>query len=384
VFTDPLTEATGLSRLDLSTAYLFGTGASGLLLPRGGLAIDRYGPRLTATTATVGLALTLLALSMVGAMSRPMGLVVMSVGFGLIRFCGQGMLTLSSRTMVSQWFERRRGTVTSAANTVMSFFFSLMPALLLALIKIDGFRTAWRLLALGLVFVAVTVIFTLFRDSPESVGLAIDGGEPTTPSSGPVVIGTDQDATRAQAVRDLRFWIITMPVVAMSAVSTALTFHILDLGGELNLSDDRMVAIFVPISLVSIPVTLLGGWLTDRVSPIWIAASMATFQIAMFLTVSRLNQPVFYAVAVVAWGAAQGCYAPLTSAAVPQLFGRRYLGAINGLQMSAMVIGSAIGPAMFSFMKLAFGSYRQALTTSLAIPALTLVLASVHVGRLRR
>lgn len=384
MFTDPLTEATGLSRLDLSTAYLFGTGASGLLLPRGGLAIDRYGPRLTATTATVGLALTLLALSMVGAMSRPMGLVVMSVGFGLIRFCGQGMLTLSSRTMVSQWFERRRGTVTSAANTVMSFFFSLMPALLLALIKIDGFRTAWRLLALGLVFVAVTVIFTLFRDSPESVGLAIDGGEPTTPSSGPVVIGTDQDATRAQAVRDLRFWIITMPVVAMSAVSTALTFHILDLGGELNLSDDRMVAIFVPISLVSIPVTLLGGWLTDRVSPIWIAASMATFQIAMFLTVSRLNQPVFYAVAVVAWGAAQGCYAPLTSAAVPQLFGRRYLGAINGLQMSAMVIGSAIGPAMFSFMKLAFGSYRQALTTSLAIPALTLVLASVHVGRLRR
>jgi hypothetical protein len=35
VFTDHLSDGTGLSRLQVSIAYLLGTGTSGLLLPRG-------------------------------------------------------------------------------------------------------------------------------------------------------------------------------------------------------------------------------------------------------------------------------------------------------------------------------------------------------------
>ena len=42
VFTDHLIEATGLTRLELSNAYLVGTVISGLLLPRGGRLLDRY------------------------------------------------------------------------------------------------------------------------------------------------------------------------------------------------------------------------------------------------------------------------------------------------------------------------------------------------------
>jgi hypothetical protein len=41
VFTDHLIAATGLSRLGLSNAYLIGTLTSGLLLPFGGVFIDR-------------------------------------------------------------------------------------------------------------------------------------------------------------------------------------------------------------------------------------------------------------------------------------------------------------------------------------------------------
>ncbi len=53
----------------------------------------------------------------------------------------------------------------------MSFAFAASPALLLALIEIDGFRTAWRILAVVLVVVVGTVVVVLFRDSPETSGL---------------------------------------------------------------------------------------------------------------------------------------------------------------------------------------------------------------------
>jgi MFS family permease len=371
VFTDELTASTGLTRLQLSIAYLIGTGSSGFLLPRAGRALDRYGSRRIGLVAVGGLALTLVGLSMVGPMTTALGLVAMSVGFGCLRFTGQGLLTLSSRTMVSQWFERRRGLVSSASNAVMSFAFAASPALLLALIDIDGFRTAWRILAVILVVVIGSIVLVLFRDSPETSGLRIDGGiaAPVAPGDAPPAIGTDDDATRDEVVRDLRFWAVAIPVVAMASTSTALTFHILDYGAELGIADDRIVQIFLPIAFVSVPVTLLGGWLIDTISPLIIAATMSGVQVVMYLAVTMLDRPVAAVIAIVAWGVAQGCYAPLTSAALPRLFGRRHLGAIAGLQMSAMVIGSAIGPAFFALIDSIGGSYRPALLISSALPA---------------
>ncbi len=387
VFTDDLTATTGLSRLQLAIAYLIGTGTSGLVLPFGGRALDVWGPRVVASVATIGLAATVTGLSFVGPMNDVVGLVVMSIGFGFLRFCGQGLLTLSSRTMVSQWFERRRGLVTSASNVVMSFFFALTPAILLALIGVDGFRTAWRIMAVVLVVVVGTIVLVFYRVSPETSGLVIDGGAEPEPDHGvdparrQIVIGTDHDRTRAQALADVRFWVVTLPVVAMASTSTALTFHILDFGNELGLEQERIVRIFLPIAVVSVPVTLLGGWLVDRMSPVVIGAGMSVAQLVMYLTVSRLDQPVAAVVAIIAWGAAQGCYAPLTSAAIPRLFGRRHLGSIAGVQMSAMVIGSAVGPALFALVKSTIGSYQAALMLSTVFPAAGLLLYLVTRGR---
>jgi len=380
VFTDELTVSTGLTRLQLAIAYLIGTGSSGFLLPRGGRAIDRYGARVVALVATMGLAGVLVGFSFVGPMNLVVGMVVMSIGFGLLRFTGQGLLTLSSRTMVAQWFDRRRGLVTSVANTFVSFSFAASPALLLALIDLSGFRSAWRLLAVGLVLVIGTVVLLLYRESPESSGLMIDGGlaEPTHDDT-PVLIGTDADLTRDQAVRDLRFWAVTAPIAALSSTSTALTFHIVDFGAEIGLTDDEIVRIFLPIALVSVPVTLVGGWLVDIVSPLLIAAAMSVAQLVMYFAVGRLDTPAFAVMAIVAWGVSQGCFGPLTSAALPRLFGRRHLGSIAGLQMSALVIGSAVGPALFALVKSVAGSYQAALWISMVVPALGLVLGAVLV-----
>ncbi len=375
VFTDHITDATGLTRLQLAIAYLVGTGTSGFLLPRSGGAIDRFGTRRVAGFAVAGLATTLIALSFIGQMSTPVGFVVMSLAFGGLRFTGQGLLTLTSRTMISQWFERRRGIVTSASNAALSFAFAAAPALLLVLIEIDGFRTAWRLMAVFLLVVMGAVITLFYRDSPEGSGLQIDGGLADLDADGPVVIGTDDDATRAEAIRDLRFWTCAIPVVAMASTSTALTFHIVDYGRELGITEEQIVRIFVPIAFVSVPVTLVGGWLVDRVPPIVVAGIMSTAQIVMFLCVSALDQSALAVIGIVAWGIANGCYAPLTSAAMPKLFGRRHLGAIAGFQMSAMVIGSAVGPALFALVESFTDSYRPALWISVVMPVIGVVAA---------
>jgi OFA family oxalate/formate antiporter-like MFS transporter len=393
VFTDDLITTTGLTRLQLAIAYLIGTGTSGLLLGAGGRAIDRYGSRVVALGATFGLATTLVGLSVLGPMNTAVGIVVVSIGFGCLRFSGQGLLTLASRTMIAQWFDRRRGLVTAVSSAMVSFAFAAAPALLLALIDIDGYRTAWRIMAVALVVVVGTVVFTFYRVSPEAAGIEIDGrgrtaipvdGGTADEASAAVIIGTDDDATRGQALRDVRFWALTIPVAALSSTGTAITFHIVDLGAELGLTDDEIVRIFVPIAFVSVPVTLLTGWLTDRVTPLVVAAVMAIAQLVMYPMVGLLDTRWGAVAAVISWGVSQGGFSALTSAAIPKVFGRRHLGAISGAQMSAMVIGSAIGPAFFALIQSLTGGYRAALWLSMMLPAIGLLLAVAGLRHDRR
>ncbi|MEM1332085.1 MAG: MFS transporter [Actinomycetota bacterium] len=379
VFTDDLTDTTGLTRLQLAIAYLIGTGTSGALLGRGGRAIDRYGARVVAFAATIGLAATVTALSFVGPMTIGVGMAVMSLGFGCLRFTGQGLLTLASRTMLAQWFEARRGLVTSLSSSIVSCSFAAAPALLLAMIGIDGFRSAWRLIAVALLAVAA-MILVFYRATPESTGLTVDGDSPGPADTdvADVASGTRAEpvaTTRAEALRDLRFWAVTLPVVALASTSTALTFHIVDVGAEQGLDEAEIVRLFLPIAAISIPITLLTGWIVDRVGPLGVAAGAGVSQVVMYLTVGHLDITWTLIAAVAGWGAAQGCFSSLTSAAIPRLFGRTHLGAISGVQMSAMVVGSAIGPAFFALSRSVTDSYRPALWCSALVPAVAVVLA---------
>ncbi|MEY2957647.1 MAG: hypothetical protein RLZZ01_215, partial [Actinomycetota bacterium] len=137
---------------------------------------------------------------------------------------------------------------------------------------------------------------------------------------------------------------------------------------------------FLPVALISVPVTFVGGWLVDRGIVVPVGAAMSIAQLAMYLAVPWVGGTVGAVTTVTAWGLAQGCYAPLTSAALAALFGRRHLGSIAGAQMSLMVLGSAIGPALFAVVEAATGSYRPAIWGSLVGP---LVGALVAVGRRR-
>jgi MFS family permease len=133
VFTDHLIAATGLSRLEISHAYLLGTVVSGLMLPYGGTLVDRFGVRRVVVAACLGLAGTLVFLAASDRLARNIaeelpglsaGLIAFAslvAGFTGIRFCGQGMLTLVSRTMLGRWFERRRGLVSAISGPFVSF-----------------------------------------------------------------------------------------------------------------------------------------------------------------------------------------------------------------------------------------------------------------------
>jgi len=380
VFTDSLIEATGLSRLSISNAYLLGTLASGLLLPLGGSLVDRFGVRLGVVAACAGLACSLVFLANSDRLAPTLAVAwgLLALGFAGIRFFGQGMLTLTSRTMLGRWFDRRRGLVSALSGPFTNFAFASAPLLLAFWIGVSGWRGAWMEMALvvgvGMGFVG----WLLFRENPEECGLQMDG-EPAPahdPETGaPPPPAEERHFTRAEALRTGAFWLVTLGIANQAMVGTGITFHIVDLGAEFGLTRQQAVAIFLPIALVSTPIGLLAGAATDRVPVRYLMMAMMAGQIVMFASAANLGDPWLRAAAIAGWGFSSGFYGPLTVAAMPNFFGRTHLGAIQGAMMMVLVIASALGPSALAVVKVAFGSYGPGLYALTALPAAVLLAA---------
>ena len=390
VFTDHLIEATGMSRLGLSNAYLIGTLASGLLLPRGGLLLDRLGARVLAMVACVGLAATLLFLSridrVIAWVAETLGLAasgftaaaVLTLAFACLRFSGQGLLTMSSRAMVSKWFERRRGLVSGLTGVFINFGFSLAPVLLLAWIGFAGWRGAWVGMAATVGIGMAAIAYLFYRDNPEECGLRMDGAAaPSEAESGGATGPVETDMTRSEALRTGVFWMVTLVLSVQSMVFTGVTFHIVDIGAQAGLSRDAAVALFIPVAFIGTPMGFIVGAAADRLPLRTLVAAMALFQMLGFVGVAYLGEFWLRILMIAGWGMSAGFFGPLTTVAIPKLFGRKHLGAIAGVQMSALVIGSALGPAVLAVSKRYLGSYEFGMLACCLLAAVPLVLATL-------
>ncbi|MCP4039503.1 MAG: MFS transporter, partial [bacterium] len=187
VFTDHLIRVTGLDRLELSYTYLVGTLASSLLLPRGGVYLDHHGARMTGVVACVVVAATLGIMTQLDVIAAAISAVagieesawvaagVLTLSFMMLRFSGQGMLTMSARTMMAKWFDRRRGLASGISGVFVAGGFAIAPVFLQWLIDLGGWRGAWLMLAVLVGFAMGLVAMVFFRENPEECGLAMDG-----------------------------------------------------------------------------------------------------------------------------------------------------------------------------------------------------------------
>src|SRR5690625_3802880 len=103
VFLDHIVADLNLSRSTVSLLYTFGTLTGALSLPFIGRFIDRHGPRVGVVVISTLFALACAFMGLVN------GLLMLLIGFVLIRALGQGALSLVSVHAVNVWFVRRRG-----------------------------------------------------------------------------------------------------------------------------------------------------------------------------------------------------------------------------------------------------------------------------------
>lgn len=308
VFTDHLIAATGLSRLELANAYLVGTLTSGCLLPFGGKLLDRLGARRVVVLAAVGLGITLTYLALCDRLvtflsnwlplsPTAIAAIVLILGFVSLRFCGQGMLTMTSRTMLGKWFDRRRGQASGIEGIFVAFGFAIAPYAFSQVIALLGWRGTWLALAAVVGLGMSSIGWLLYRDNPEICGLRMDGDAPPelddVRTDGRTVIPPEDTLwglTRRQAVSTLAFWAVTLAFASQALAITGITFNIVSIGAEMGIAEANMVTIFIPMAVVSTVVGFVVGLACDRLPIPFIFIFMMVGQAIGIAAIANLVQ----------------------------------------------------------------------------------------------
>jgi MFS family permease len=391
VFTDILIDELGLTRLQISTAYLVGTVLSGLSLPWLGRLFDRWGARRMAVYSASATGLVLFYLASSALISRILGglvsgigisrtivaFAVIALGFFMIRASAQGVLALTGRNMIGKWFDYHRGTALAISGVFTGFSFSIAPRVLDTLINAFGYQGAWTLLGVFTLFGMATIAWALYRDNPEECGLQMDGSKATGKQR---VLHADaiahRDYTLAEAVRTLPFWVFLLSFAFYSVFGTAITFHIVSLGAESGIDRTTVISFFVPMAVFSVSTNLFCGWISSKTRLKFLLFGMNLAAIGSVVGTLNLSHPWGAALFIAGNGICGGSFVALAGISTPRFFGRGHLGAISGVGMSTMVIASGIGPFLFSLSTTATGSFRSALWASLFIPGLLALLST--------
>jgi len=391
VYTDHLIDSLGITRNELSLAYLLGTVASSLVLPYAGRLLDQIGARAMTVIASIGLTMSIMALastpylhswfdatSLAKNYSSIFSMLLCALVFFGMRQFGQGQLTVIARTIIARWFEARRGLVMGVSGMFTAFGFGIAPYFLNNLIDLSG---GWQqsLWWLTLPLVAMAIIgWAFFRDHPEECGLKPDGTSTISrPPSMVKVRFAPQDHTLAEAKKTSAFWVFNFGLMGQSLLITAVTFHIAYIGQAQGLDRSASFAIFLPLAIVATSVHLLAGYLSDFISLKYPLILLQAGLILGLVSLTQLATPLGYFCAVVGFATSSGLYSLLVGVSWPRFFGKKHLGSIAGYNMAWLVFGSALGPFLFSFGENLFGSFTATTLALIALPASVMIAAAV-------
>lgn len=277
-FFKPMIEELGWSRTVMTAALLARDLVSAGVYPVAGYAVDRYGPRFLMAGSAVVLGISLMLLSQ----TREIWQFVLFYGvIGTFGVPGLGYGVVSPT--IAKWFIRHWGRATGIATAGLNVGAVALTPLILFLIQVFGWRTAWFFLGFVPWIVVVPPSLLWLRRQPEDMGLLPDGGtrvESSDPDEGQEPGGERQDPTGEvswtvrQAVRAPAFWLLVAYEVLAGMSLGALIIHRIPYATDLGFSAVQAGISFGIYGICAIAAKLAWGFLADRYS-IWMLAIIA-------------------------------------------------------------------------------------------------------------
>ncbi len=338
LFAGELRAALDLSHGAFGGLYSIATTASAVTLVWLGKLADRFD--------LVGLSVLMLA-TLAGCallMARVDSILWLAVALFGLRLGGQGMLSHLSMTAMARWFTRERGRALSVAVLGFPAGEALLPIAVALTLVLLTWRQIWVGAALIMVAVAIPLIMWLGHKIRER---GLDRPEPRLSAANGQC---DASWTRAQVLRDVRFYGLLPGLLAPPFIITGVLFHQIHLleVKAWTLSD---FAACYPLYAGTATLVALGiGWLVDRYGALRLLP-LYLLPLGLGLALLGTSDTILVAAVFMAlMGATAGGATVVLGALWAEIYGTAHLGAIRALAVALLVLATAISPGAMGWL----------------------------------
>ena len=355
VFVAPVRDGFGASNAAVSLIFSLARAESGPTGPMAGWFIDRFGPRRALFVGAL----------MSGGGFLALGYTTSLWAFGLLYLlvvtAGANLgFSYALATLINNWFYRRKALAMSAFQAVDS----LLPALLVGVVALAIAALSWQTTAkiIGIVLLLLILPLSFFiKDSPESMGLSMDGDPPgdyQNPPHRPTARRTrwtqptwrpPEEYSMHQTLRSWAFWNLTGGTALRLIAKTGVTVHIIPIMASKGVSEQTAAFMFGLQLFLTVPMYLLLGWAADRFPkpPVLMWASLAGT--ASFALLALPCHGIGLLLAFVFLFAICDASAPTNWAVVGEYFGRQTFSRLRGYIQFANFPGVLFAPVFLGW-----------------------------------
>lgn len=341
LITEPLLRDLQIDRVHFARINLWATLIGALFSVGVGRLIDRVGSRIVLTVVAVSLA------SVVFGMSVTRDVAAIAILITLTRGFGQSALSVVSITMVGQWFVRRLNLAMAVYTILLSIGFMLAFPLIGSIVLSNGWRTAWWIIGLALLFGLAPLALLLARRSPESVSIEPDGESSHSPS----------DYTLAEALSTPSFWVFGIASAIYGLIASGIALFNESILAERHFDASTYYRSLVIVALTSLVGNFLGGWIASKWKMNRLLSLAMVLLAGSLFALPHVSTQMHVAIYAAVMGLAGGFVIVIFFSFWSAAYGRKHLGKIQGVAQALTVIASALGPLLLAETLSRTGSY---------------------------
>lgn len=348
LFLKPISSELGFSRSAISATLTVRYITQMIVSLLSGKIFSKYKISNVMKVCTIVLAISFFSYSLVSSLALFYIITaIVSFSFTLI-----SILPLS--LILNNWFNDRIGTVMGIAFMGSGIGGMLYNSLAGKWILEYGWRNAYEILALIILFTIAPCVFLIIKIYPKDIGLRPLGE--SLQSNMDSVIQNDGVLLK-DVIKTFKFWAIIICIILVSMSITTLNMtispHLTDIGYTITYS-----ANIVAICMGAIAIgKLILGYLYDKFG-IKIATFISCFSVLLGLIgLMKFNSNIYLLILIIGSGigCAHGTVGPPVM--TQSLYGRRDYSAIYGITFAANAIGGALGPVLNGFTYDLTGNY---------------------------
>jgi MFS family permease len=372
---EPLVDEFGWSYAQISLAASLRGLEAGLLAPLVGMLVDRWGPRKLLLSGVVIVSLGLMLLSRTTSLG---------MFYGAFALLATGMSTCSGTvlmTAVANWFRKKIGIAMGIMICGYGCSGLLVP-IIVKLVDTYEWQKAIAILTIGLLALCLP-LSVLVRHKPEQYGYQPDGEAENTVVPNPSLAQAETveaDIGTRQALKSRTFWHLALALLCQAMMLSTVVTHVMPYLSSINIPRARSSLIAMAIPLTSISGRLGLGWLGDRLDKrrVIAAAFAMIFGGLLCFAFASLEATWLLVLFLILFGIGYGGNNTLRGSAVREFFGRRNFGAIHGLVIGIMMLGSITGPPLAGWVFDNWGTYQPIwfVFTGLAVAGILLALTT--------